>query len=68
MLAERFGGRHVVGLSMAAATILTGFFPVAAHFGYWWCYAVRVVIGIVGVSSKNLKKKTDNKNNYYFYQ
>lgn len=57
MLAERFGGRHVVGLSMAAATILTGFFPVAAHFGYWWCYAVRVVIGIVGVSCKNQKKK-----------
>lgn len=53
MLAERFGGRHVVGLSMAAATILTAFFPVAAHFGYWWCYAVRVVIGIVGVSSIN---------------
>lgn len=36
---------------MAAATILTGIFPVAAHLGYWWCYAVRIVIGIVGVSS-----------------
>lgn len=48
MLAERFGGRSVVGWSLASSAVLTAGIPVAANW-FWAVFALRFLTGVSGV-------------------
>lgn len=50
MLAERFGGRSVVGWSLASSAVLTAGVPVAASWSFWAVFALRFLTGVSGVS------------------
>uniref|UniRef100_A0A182F445 Major facilitator superfamily (MFS) profile domain-containing protein n=1 Tax=Anopheles albimanus TaxID=7167 RepID=A0A182F445_ANOAL len=48
ILAERFGGRGMVGVSLAFSSLFTALTPLAAEWGMWMTIANRVVLGILG--------------------
>lgn len=48
-LAERFGGRHVVGIALLASGILTGISPLIAQDNFLPTFLVRFAIGVFGV-------------------
>uniref|UniRef100_A0A182S8R8 Major facilitator superfamily (MFS) profile domain-containing protein n=1 Tax=Anopheles maculatus TaxID=74869 RepID=A0A182S8R8_9DIPT len=48
IFAERFGGRNMVGLSLAFSALLTALTPLAADNGMWATIANRVALGILG--------------------
>lgn len=50
ILAERWGGRHVIGLAMFLSGIVTGLTPIVAVQSFWPVFITRVVLGILGVS------------------
>ena len=50
ILAERFGGRHVVGLSMLFSAFITGITPYFAADNVIPIFITRVILGILGVS------------------
>uniref|UniRef100_A0A182IPE5 Major facilitator superfamily (MFS) profile domain-containing protein n=1 Tax=Anopheles atroparvus TaxID=41427 RepID=A0A182IPE5_ANOAO len=47
VFAERFGGRNMVGLSLAFSSLLTAFTPLAAEYGMWATIVNRVVLGVL---------------------
>lgn len=50
LAAEWFGGRIVVGYTLAASAICTAFTPIAADLSYWLVLAIRIITGILAVS------------------
>lgn len=50
VLAERFGGRNLVGSMLAISALLTAFTPLAATYGLWVIVANRALLGVCGVS------------------
>uniref|UniRef100_A0A182NQ00 Major facilitator superfamily (MFS) profile domain-containing protein n=1 Tax=Anopheles dirus TaxID=7168 RepID=A0A182NQ00_9DIPT len=48
IFAERYGGRNMVGLSLAFSALLTALTPLAADNGMWATIANRVALGILG--------------------
>lgn len=53
MLAERFGGRAVVGWSLASSALLTAGVPLAASLSFWAVFVLRFLTGVAGVSLPN---------------
>lgn len=53
-LAERFGGRHVVGIALLASGILTAISPLVAQDKFLPMFLVRVAIGVFGVGHQIL--------------
>lgn len=51
MLAEWLGGRAVVGVSMGLSGILTAITPYSASLGFYSIYGVRLLTGVLAVSS-----------------
>lgn len=47
MLAEWFGGRSIVGYTLAGSAVFTAFTPVAAGISYWLVFAIRLITGIL---------------------
>lgn len=50
LLAETYGGRAVVGWSMAISVVLTVLVPITAQFSYWAVIALRFLTGVAAVS------------------
>lgn len=50
LLADRFGGRQVVGWSMAFSAVLTAAMPIGASLSLWAVMVLRFLIGVAGVS------------------
>ncbi|XP_055625542.1 sialin-like [Toxorhynchites rutilus septentrionalis] len=48
VLAERFGGRNMVGVSLALSALLTALTPLAATYGLWVIVANRALLGVCG--------------------
>ncbi|KFB47840.1 hypothetical protein ZHAS_00015886 [Anopheles sinensis] len=48
VFAERFGGRNMVGLSLAFSALLTALTPLAAEYGMWATIVNRVILGVLG--------------------
>ncbi|EDS26086.1 sialin [Culex quinquefasciatus] len=48
VLAERFGGRNLVGFTLAVSALLTALTPLAANYGFWAIVANRVLLGVCG--------------------
>lgn len=49
MMAERWGGRHVVGISLFLSGLLTGLSPLMARESFWPIFAARFALGVLGV-------------------
>lgn len=49
-LAERWGGRHVVGISLFLSGLLTGLSPLMARDSFWPIFVARFALGVLGVS------------------
>nr|XP_034328495.1 sialin [Crassostrea gigas] len=45
-LAVKFGGRRVLGISMALCSLCTFLTPIAAHTGYVFLMIIRIILGI----------------------
>lgn len=54
VLAERWGGRHVVGISLFLSGVLTGLSPLMARDSFWPIFMARFALGVLGVSKLNL--------------
>lgn len=52
-MAERWGGRHVVGISLFLSGLLTGLSPLLAQDSFWPIFAARFLLGVLGVSVEN---------------
>lgn len=50
VMAERWGGRHVVGISLFLSGIVTGLSPLLARDSFWPIFAARFMLGVLGVS------------------
>lgn len=50
VLAERWGGRHVVGISLFLSGVLTGLSPLMARDSFWPIFMARFALGVLGVS------------------
>lgn len=50
MIAEKFGGRGVVGYALLLSGCFTALSPIAAGFGFYALYIVRFFVGVCGVS------------------
>lgn len=50
IMAERFGGKGVVGVSMLLSGFVTGTTPYLTHDSFWFLFASRFVLGVFGVS------------------
>lgn len=50
VMAERFGGKGVVGVSMLLSGFVTGITPYLAQDSFWYLFASRFVLGVFGVS------------------
>ncbi|XP_058831302.1 sialin isoform X2 [Topomyia yanbarensis] len=48
VLAERFGGRRLVGYTLSFSALLTALTPLAATYGLWVIIANRALLGICG--------------------
>ncbi|XP_055532908.1 sialin-like [Wyeomyia smithii] len=48
VLAEKYGGRALVGYTLAFSAILTALTPLAATYGLWTIVANRVLLGVLG--------------------
>lgn len=46
MIAERFGGAPVFGIGVLVTALLTMATPFAAHAGYWYLIAIRIIEGL----------------------
>ena len=57
ILAEKYGGKWVFGLSLAIATVATLLTPVAAQLSFGLLIFLRVVVGIGSVSDKVLPSR-----------
>lgn len=53
VMAERWGGRHVVGISLFLSGLVTGLSPLLARDSFWPIFAARFALGVLGVSDKN---------------
>lgn len=53
VLAETYGGRAVVGWSMAFSAVLTVLVPVGAGLSYWVVIVLRFLTGVAAVSFNN---------------
>lgn len=51
VMAERFGGKGVVGISMLLSGFVTAITPYLAHDSFWFLFASRFVLGVFGVST-----------------
>lgn len=49
VMAEKFGGRAVVGWSLLLSAIFTAAGPWAAAWGFWPFYVLRLLVGVAGV-------------------
>jgi uncharacterized membrane protein HdeD (DUF308 family) len=49
-MAERWGGRHVVGISLFLSGVLTGVSPLLAMKNFWPLFLTRFLLGVFGVS------------------
>lgn len=52
-MAERWGGRHVVGISLFLSGALTGLSPLLAQTSFWPIFVARFLLGVFGVSSRS---------------
>lgn len=52
-MAERWGGRHVVGISLFLSGLVTGLSPLLARTSFWPIFGARFALGVLGVSDKN---------------
>lgn len=50
IMAERFGGKGVVGVSMLLSGFVTGTTPYITHDSFWFLFASRFILGVFGVS------------------
>lgn len=50
-MAERWGGRHVVGISLLLSGVLTGLSPLLALTSFWPIFMARFMLGVLGVST-----------------
>lgn len=57
VLSETYGGRAVIGWSMAASAVLTALIPISAAFSYWAVFVLRFLTGVAGVNKLLLKFK-----------
>ncbi|CAO1366144.1 unnamed protein product [Diamesa serratosioi] len=48
IMAERFGGKGVVGMSMLLSGFVTGTTPYLAQDSFWFLFASRFVLGVLG--------------------
>lgn len=51
IIADRLGGRTVVGFSFIVSSILTALGPITASFGFIPFYLTRFFLGFVGVNN-----------------
>lgn len=49
-MAERWGGRHVVGISLGLSGLVTGLSPLMAADSFWPIFGARFALGVLGVS------------------
>lgn len=47
--ADWFGGRLVIGISLALSAIVTMLIPIAANLSFWAVFILRFTIGVLGV-------------------
>ena len=52
-LADRYGGKRVFGIPLILSAILTLLFPVLARTSVYLVFAVRILMGLLMVSSSN---------------
>lgn len=52
IMAERWGGRHVVGISLFLSGLLTGLSPLMATTSFWPIFIARFALGVLGVSGE----------------
>ncbi|KAK3915848.1 Putative inorganic phosphate cotransporter [Frankliniella fusca] len=45
-LADRFGGKHTLGLGILSTALTTLLTPAAAHLGPYWLIALRIIMGV----------------------
>lgn len=48
VMAERWGGRHIVGISLLLSGIITGLSPIIASTSFWPIFAARFLLGVFG--------------------
>lgn len=60
--AERFGGHIVVSIVLGLSSLLTAISPIAAKLSPWALFVDRLLIGVCGVSTKDLmlRRKINN--------
>ena len=49
-LADRYGGKRVLGITMTISAILTLLMPVCARASVYFVYAIRILLGLMTVS------------------
>jgi MFS transporter, ACS family, solute carrier family 17 (sodium-dependent inorganic phosphate cotransporter), other len=54
VLSQKFGGRKVIFITLFASGVITGLSPLAAHDNFIYTFAVRLLLGILGVSKMSI--------------